>query len=240
MEKPNYPCGQWAWLNLETGVVSPFKCGKANCVREVCKVLFWSRRVRLIQALVDEHSLNKFFTLTLDRSDDILYRDPWTEIHHVWLRFRKRMNRRHSGDFRYVSVLEAHKNRDWPHIHGFTNIWMEKYDWTKIWSDCGGGRITWIEAVKSKVVGKYVGKELAVVRYVGKEQLSGAVAHSQGKRTLWRSRGTKAKFELTTSNNCVIVREDVYDSSGKMIMKVRPINGEEKIRLAKTRSSVSK
>ncbi|MEE8599392.1 MAG: hypothetical protein V3S69_07815, partial [Dehalococcoidales bacterium] len=121
--------------------------------------------MRLISALITEQGLIRFFTLTLNR--DVIPYDrsemelvnPWDYIHAVWSNFRKRMNRRFS-DFKFVAVLEGHKNKDYPHIHGFTNIWMEQRLWSSMWAECGGGVIVWVEAVKDQALSEYVSKQI--------------------------------------------------------------------------------
>ncbi len=217
---PSYPCGRWAWLNVQTGALTPFKCGKGNCVSINCRNLFYHRRVSLIQNVVDEYDLRKFFTLTLDR--DMVDIEPWEYIHDVWCKFRKRMKRKYKGAFRFISVLEAHKNKNWPHIHGFTNIWMAQKEWSRIWEECGGGPVVWVERVEDGKVTDYVNKQLAVYKYVGKEQLTGAVASTKGERTLWRSQKLRAKKELTKSESCVIVKEDVFNDKGEKIRRIFP------------------
>lgn len=236
VEEHDFPCGRWAWIDRKTGDLSAFKCGKATCSSIECKKLFWHRRVKLIQSLVEEHRLNKFFTLTLCHESVDL--EPWCYVHHVWSKFRKRMNRKFI-DFKFVSVLEAHKDTTWPHVHGFTNVWMEKKEWSSMWESCGGGKITWIESVKDKEISEYVGKELSVYRYVGKEQLSGAVARNKGKRTLWRSKGLKAGFELEKSDRYVIIKQEIFDSKGIQHLEIES-HGKEAVRLAKARRSISK
>ena len=190
-----------------------FFCGSGNCPREECRNLFWSRRVRLIAALIEEHGLKRFFTLTLDPA--MIEGDPWKYIPVPWYKLRKRISRRYS-EFKYVAVLEKHKNRDCPHIHGFTNIWMEKQMWTSLWQKSGGGVITWVSRVKDESPSAYVAKELNAAKYVGKENLIEGYKQKSGGRTLWRSVGLKAKFELTKSEEWSILKEWVYDDEGEL------------------------
>lgn len=169
--------------------------------------------MRLISALIKEHGLNKFFTLTL--SPDMVVYDPWEYVHDVWIKFRKRMNRRYD-DFVFVAVLESHKKSKLPHIHGFTNVWMKKYDWTEIWLECGGGKMTWISKVNSEEIVDYVTKELEVAKYVGKENLIEGYKQRGSHRSLWRSKNLQAKFELTSSKEYVMIKEKVFLESGEM------------------------
>lgn len=208
-------CGEWAFFHPEKGI-SRYWCGSMSCFREKCRRRFWERRVSLISALVDEYGLIRFFTLTLDR--DILKPDdePWDYIHYVWSKFRKRMKRRFD-DFKFVAVLESHKNKAWPHIHGFTNIWMQQALWSGLWSLSGGGSIVWIEAVENKKLSEYVSKQIEVARYVGKENLEVAYKEKRGHRTLWRSEKLKAKFELDKTSEWDIIKESVYNEE-----EVRP------------------
>lgn len=172
--------------------------------------------MRLISALIEEYDLKRFFTLTLRRSIIPKEQDPWEYIHHPWSKFRKRMNRRFAS-FKFVAVLEAHKNNEYPHIHGFTNVWMHQRNWSTMWSECKGGDIVWVEKVADLQLSEYVSKSLEVARYVGKEQLLDAYKQRKRHRTLWRSENTKAKFELNTSSEWCIIQEKVYNENGEML-----------------------
>jgi hypothetical protein len=205
-------CGNWAWYSPEEGL-RRFYCGSAGCDRVYCKQLFWSRRVRLITALIEEYSLTKFFTLTLDPGKTL--GDPWEYISLPWSRFRKRMARRFSG-FKFVAVLESHKTRDWPHIHGFTNVWLHQRSWSSMWDACGGGKVVWVERVETPELSEYVSKSIEVARYVGKEQLVGGYKHKRNRHTLWRSKHCKAKYELTQGGPWCILKENVYDEQGNL------------------------
>jgi hypothetical protein len=171
--------------------------------------------VRLITALIGEQDLNKFFTLTLDPGMIDTACDPWDYIHDVWSRFRKRMNRRYDN-FVFVAVLESHKNSKLPHIHGFTNVWMKQAEWSDIWLECGGGKMTWVSQVDKEEIADYVSKELEVAKYVGKENLLEGYKQRGSHRSLWRSKKLKAKFELTSSEKYVMIKEIVFDEQGQM------------------------
>ena len=179
--------------------------------------MFWSNRVRLITALISEYSLIRFFTLTLDPS----YLNngcvnAWSYIHTPWSKLRKRLNRRFSN-FKFVAVLEKHKDRNVPHIHGFTNVWLDVKEWSTLWNECEGGRIVWIEQVKKgQEVSQYVNKQIEVARYVSKDTIVPAYKIDKQYRTLWRSTNTKAKFELTKREGWSIIKEDVYNSKGEV------------------------
>lgn len=211
-------CGEWAWLSPK-GDLSRFYCGSGNCHRDKCRTLFWSRRIRLISALVEEYGLIRFFTLTLD--PEFIQGDPWVYIHHPWSKMRKRLKRVKKG-IRFVAVLERHKNRDVPHIHGFTDLWLSQAEWSRHWHESCGGRVVWIEKVKDKSASEYVSKQLEVAKYVGKDQIRATykVKNEYGKekrvRTLWRSEKTKARFELTTEEGWVIIKECVYNEDGNL------------------------
>jgi len=208
-------CGEWAFYNNKTKELSRWFCGSSHCHRVRCQKLFWSCRVRLISALIEEYSLIRFFTLTLDREIIPENIDPWEYITHPWSKFRKRMNRRFN-DFKFVAILEAHKNNDYPHIHGFTNVWMNQRDWANMWKESEGGEIVWIEKVKDENASSYVSKTLEVAKYVGKENLIKACKKRKGQRTLWRSKNTKAKYELQKSEEWSIVKDKVYNEDGKL------------------------
>jgi len=175
--------------------------------------------VRLLNALIEEHSLKKFFTLTLDRDmipfdrSTLEFVDAWDYIHSPWSKFRKRMKRRFAG-FKFVAILEAHKDKSYPHIHGFTNIWMDQKDWSSTWEGCRGGKVVWVEQVKSENLSEYVSKSLNVVKYVGKENLLDGYKQKGNHRTLWRSEKLKAKFELNSSDEWCMIKKAVYDDEG--------------------------
>lgn len=183
------------------------------CHRSECKNLFWSRRVRLLTALIAEYDLIRFFTLTLDPS--FIKGDPWRYIAYPWSKIRKRILRRRA-DFKFVAILEGHKNRDVPHIHGFTNVWLHQREWSRLWHASCGGSIVWVERVESEGLSRYVSKQIEVARYVGKEQLAVGYKHRKEIRTLWRSKGLKAKFELTSSSKWCILKENVYREDGSL------------------------
>ena len=208
-------CGEWAFYNKATKELSRWFCGSSHCHRPECRNLFWSARVRLISALIKEYNLIRFFTLTLDRSNIPGVVDPWDYITYPWSKFRKRMSRRFT-DFRFVAILEAHKNNDYPHIHGFTNVWMNQRDWVNMWKESEGGEIVWIEKVKDEKASSYVSKTLEVAKYVGKENLIKACKKRKGQRTLWRSKNTKAKFELQKSKDWCIVKDKVFNEDGQL------------------------
>ena len=209
-------CGIWAWKS-KTGELSRWFCGSGNCEREKCRVMFWSKRVKLITALIQEYSLIRFFTLTLDPK---YLNDPnvnaWGYIHTPWSKLRKRLKRRFP-DFKFVAILEKHKYRDVPHIHGFTNIWLDVREWSRLWSECEGGQIVWLEKVKEgQEVSNYVNKEIEVAKYVSKDTIKASYKIDKRYRTIWRSENTKAEFELTKSKDYSIIKEDVYNENGSI------------------------
>lgn len=167
--------------------------------------------MRLISALIDEYKLIRFFTLTLDPA--LIEGDPWEYISHPWSKMRKRL-RRQSTAFRFVAILERHKERDVPHIHGFTDLWLSQRKWSKHWEASGGGSVVWVEKVKDKDASAYVSKELNVAKYVGKDNLQVSQGR-KGMRTFWRSSKLKAKFELTKGGEWCILKEQVYREDGE-------------------------
>jgi hypothetical protein len=169
--------------------------------------------VKLISALISEYGLIRFFTLTLDPK--MVKGDAWAYIHEPWAKLRHRIKRRFPG-WRYVAILERHKDRNVPHIHGFTDIWQSQKEWSKHWQESQGGQIVWIEQVKSANASEYVSKQLNVAKYVGKGQVMPSYEIDKIYRTLWRSKNTKAKFELTKEKGWSIVKERVFNEQGKL------------------------
>lgn len=170
---------------------------------------FWKQRVHIISCLIMEHKLKIFYTLTLDRSKVGMY-TAWEEIPYIWKKARTVLTRKYPS-FRFVAVLEAHKNTRYPHIHGFTNQWIAQAEWSHHWEAAGGGPVVWIEAVKGKVE-EYVTKELNVAHYVGKANLLDAKSQLKPhKRSFWRSTKMKAKFELDKPEpEWVLLRRNVF------------------------------
>jgi hypothetical protein len=119
-------------------------------------------------------------------------------------------------NFLFVAVLESHKDEKWPHLHGFTNTFMRQAVWSNIWESCGGGRVVWIEKVSNSKLSEYVSKQINVAKYVGKQQLVDGYRERRKNRTLWRSNGLKAKYELTTLDEWTILKEPVYKESGEL------------------------
>lgn len=225
--KRNTLCGRWGWFDKGSGVIAEFRCGQARCVRRVCKAMFWQRRVRLIAALIEEHKLSRFFTLTWPRTVERGL--VWECASHVWEVFCKRMRRRFPR-LEYVAILEEHKD-GYPHVHGFASVYIPQAVYSEQWEASGGGRIVHVEAVKTGEVSEYVSKQLA--KYVGKQQVAGAVRHlPRRSRTMWRSR-IKASFELEGDSEgaWVLVKENVFDSKGEMLYTV--VDRDEEYRLAR-------
>ena len=186
-------CGSWAWINEATGEAKQYFCGLATCDRERCQKLFWLNRVKLISGLIPKYKLDKFFTLTMDRNLEV--KECWNNISKVWTNTRRGL-RRDYPNFKFVAILEAHKD-GYPHIHGFTNTWIKTKEWSRRFSGCGGGKIAWIEKVDSGDITKYVSKQFNVVKYVGKNQVITARKYLKPRqRSIWRSVGMKADFEL--------------------------------------------
>lgn len=209
-------CGKWAWIDLENrSTYGRFFCGRSTCFRAVCRKKFWRARIRLISDLVVKYDLKRFFTLTIDPRHLSVDQSAWLYIHKPWSKLRKRINRRFPG-WKYIAVLEGHKSRDVPHIHGFTDVWMLQKEWSQMWSDCKGGKIVWVEKVKDEKLSNYVSKTLEVAKYVGKENLEKGYKENKGFRTLWRSKNTRADFELQKEKRYSILRMDVYNEDGTL------------------------
>lgn len=228
---PKY-CGSWGWYNVKTKTTSPYYCGSFRCGRDICKRKAYLRRVTEIQNDVNTHKLDRFFTLTLDRTKIPTDVNPWDYIKHVWLKFRKRIHRQYDN-FKYVAVLESHKDRRYPHIHGFTNTYIPYDVYKKQWMESGGGWMVSVCKVDDGEVAQYVSKQLDVVKYVGKQQLEDAYSKKPyGARTIWRSKGIKepsAKKDLTKEKEWYILKECVYNSEGKQIRFVEDgSNGDSK------------
>lgn len=206
-------CGRWAYYHPVKGY-APFRCGHVSCYDERCRKLFHARRIRLVDALVKEYGLIRFFTLTIPQDHDIV--KTWAEIHHTWSKFRWRMSRMHKSLWRFVAVLEEHKS-GYPHIHGFTSVWMKQAQWSDLWVASGGGPVVWIEQVRDiETASEYLTKQLDVSRYIGKQELAGAQYRKGHHHTLWRSTHMKAAFELQTASGWCIIKDNVYDSTGEL------------------------
>ena len=159
--------------------------------------------------------MTRFFTLTLDRRFISSNEDPWDYIHYPWSKFRKRINRLYDN-FKFVAILESHKNKKYPHIHGFTNIWMSQKKWSSLWKECRGGEVVWVERIKEKGISEYVSKQIEVARYVGKENLCLGYKERKGHRTLWRSKNLHADFELEKTEKYIIIKDRVYNDNGSI------------------------
>lgn len=217
---PSAACGRWAMLNLVTRAYYRWFCGCRNCPREVCRKRFHYRRIRLLQGVVDEHKLTRFFTLTLDPEmvpDGV---DAWSYVSTVWSRMRHRLSRACGRSPKYIAVLEKHKQNDRPHIHGFIDHYLPWEEWRRHWEECGGGKGVYLEYMKEgDSAAEYVSKSLKVVKYVGKDNMIGV---PPGVRTLWRSLGTKFSGELTKGRDWCIVKENIFTESGEVVHDVYP------------------
>lgn len=85
-----------------------------------------------------------------------------------------------------------------------------------MWNQCRGGKVVWVEQVKDGGVSEYVSKSLEVCKYVGKGNLLEAYKQKGHHRSLWRSKGLKAKFELTATSDWDILKQTVYREDGTM------------------------
>ena len=224
---PKY-CGSWGWYNAKTKTTSRYYCGSFRCGRDICKKKAYLKRVTEIQNDVTTHSLDRFFTLTLDRTKILDGYNPWEYIAYVWSKFRKRISRIYP-DFKYVAVLESHKDRRFPHIHGFTNTYIPYSVYKQNWVECGGGWMVSVCRVDDGEIAEYVSKQLDVVKYVGKQQLDDAYQCKPYRaRTIWRSRGLKASSQekdLTKDKEWYILKECIYDSDGNQIRFVEDSDG---------------
>ncbi len=142
--------------------------------------------------LVREYQLNKFFTLTV-RQDKCTLEEAWLQVSDTWNKFLTVMRRKYDG-LLYVAVLEEHVS-GYPHVHGFTNIWIPQEEWSKRWSACGGGSVVWVERVKNDI-SEYVSKQWNIAHYVGKQAICGPKRRLV-RRTIWRSVGMKTVAEVT-------------------------------------------
>lgn len=204
-----YPCGNWTWENRVTKEHHPFLCRKGRCDNPECRKIWANSRISRISYIVQEYSLDKFFTLTLERN--ISLEKAWGDISYLWGKMRHRLKReaKKAGiDFHFIAVLEAHKD-GYPHIHGFTNLYLEVEGWSRHWQECGAGKIVWVEPVKDSVkVGRYLNKQLDVAKYVGKDNILNALDYlPKRRRTIWRSKRLydaleKEKMALTSGREC--------------------------------------
>jgi hypothetical protein len=199
---PTRGCGVWYWVSRENGEICIWHCNRPRCHRLCCIQCWKNARIALLCNLVIEYDLRRFFTLTLDRN--LTLEEAWRRIPFTWSKMRKRLARiakKRSGVFLFVAVLESHKD-SYPHIHGFTNLWLEQSIWSNLWEECGGGKVTHVEYVRDTAyVGEYLTKQIEVGRYVGKENLANALQHlSKHSRTIWRSLNMKTLFEEEKAN----------------------------------------
>ena len=246
---PNRRCGRWLYFNSETGECQRFFCGEATCERPECHKRFWLARVHLISDLMQEYGLDKFFTLTMTREMPV--DDTWIVIADVWHKFltmtrrtfpkypveppkarkerilwkldKKTWHKEHPMWF--VAVLESHED-GYPHVHGFTNLWIPQEWYSEKFAACGGGKIAWVERVKCTSSGEaadYVCKKLG--RYVGKQNLiDGKIKRGKGKRTIWRSAGMKTAKEMAgSSGKWEVMQGNFFDNDGMALYTVEQI-----------------
>lgn len=210
-------CGCKAWYDKENDKQSVFLCGLASCGREYCQKLYYLKRIRLVSDLIPEYSLNRFFTLTMNR--EVPCEVSWKIIPYVWDKTRRILTRKYPGMI-FLAILEAHKD-GYPHIHGFTNTYIPQKVWSHTFQACGGGSIAYVTRVKVKDgdISAYVSKELDIARYIGKEQVITARDMLEpGARTFWRSQNMKSEYEKLKANvksDVVLVWDDIYKETEK-------------------------
>jgi len=216
-------CGSWPWLNKKTGETSVFFCGLASCGREYCQKLYHFRRVRILSDLIQQYSLNRFFTITMGRDTDV--HESWDRFPGIWDNVRRMLVRSFPG-LRFASVMEAHKD-GYPHMHGFLNRYVEQHWFSKTVSNCGGGDYVWIEAIEFKMgIEEYVNKQLDVARYVGKEQVITARQMLKPRaRSFFRSENMKTEHEKEKAgeSDFILVKEHIYKQTEKGFDKIANI-----------------
>lgn len=207
-------CGNWVWLNTVTGETATWYCHSPRCDRNACRMSWAHARIKLIGDLVVEYQLNKFFTLTLPKhqDEDNARSAAWKDISGMWLKMRKRLHRKareYGEKLLFVAVLESHKD-GYPHVHGFTNLWLAQETWSNMWEECSqGGSYVWVERVKegdAVKLGQYCNKNIAVFNYVGKKNISDTVLHiERKKRIMWRSRNMRTIEEMEKEKSAWVV-----------------------------------
>jgi hypothetical protein len=158
-------------------------------------------------------------------------REAWDAISYVWDKARKCLVRKFP-DMLYSANLEAHLD-GYPHIHGFTNIWLHTRVWSKIFEKSGGGKIAWLEKVKGTdgAISEYVCKQLGIARYIGKKQVITARQMLKPRaRSFWRSRDMKTKYEKREKKSSIVmVPGHLYKETEKGFDKLFDIVYNEEI-----------
>ena len=224
-------CGSYAWYNKKTGETGVFFCGGASCGRAYCQKLYYLKRVRLQSDLIIEYDLKRFFTLTMKRN--MSAKEAWEQIPLVWAKARRILVRENPG-LLFSANLEAHKD-GYPHIHGFTNIWLPTHVWSKVFEKCGGGKIAWLEKVdmKNGAIPEYVCKQLGVARYIGKSQVITARQMLKRRaRSFWRSKGMETEYEKREkSQDMIMIPVNLYRETEKGFDKLFDIVYDEDTKL---------
>lgn len=204
-------CGHWLWYNKVTGESSTFFCNSPKCCYKDCQEAWARRRINMIQELVEKYYLSVFFTLTIERPKDKSAIDledrkrAWEQIPYWWSKMRKRLSRYAKDlgtNFEFVAIIEAHKADDYPHIHGFWNIYIDCDILSQMWSECAPGKIVKLRTVDSpEKAAKYLGEvkdgTYRVAKYVGKEEaIRGAQLVGENRHSMWRTKGLKTEEEL--------------------------------------------
>jgi hypothetical protein len=171
----------------------PTHPGQARYLRVNCKC--WDCRYcgprkakrykRAIRIAAERLQLNKFLTLTLDRSK-LQGRDSVRYLNQTWAEFRVSLKRRFGTAPQYIRVLEFQKNGN-PHFHILIDRYIPQRWVSQAWSAVGGGKMVDIRQVDLHRVSRYLSK------YLTKELLMSAPKRS---RRITTSRGIHL-FEKT-------------------------------------------
>lgn len=218
-------CQSWYFQHSTTGERILYNCNSVRCGEPGCVQAWTRKRMAILNALIKEHSLTRFFTLTIDRSHSC--REAWNQISTWWNKFRHKLKYHMSKFkdipgyypkvFKFVAVLEAHKD-GYPHIHGFWNIWIPEKVLSSIWSKAAPGYMVEVSQIDdSKSASEYLTTEMG--KYLGKAQsIQGARMAGHRQRTMWRSKGLYTKYELDRhepglyNGDWTLVKEDYYGS----------------------------
>ena len=209
-------CGRWGYFNKEKGVWVPFYCKGNRCKNPVCVEQRRARRIRIFDAMVVEHGMTRFFTLSLDPKKFMSREQAWEEVSHLWIKFRHRLAREYGG-VRFVAVLEAQGN-GYPHVHGLFNKYVDLRWIRKHWQEVGGGFQCDIELVREGEIGKYLSKGESMAKYLGKQYTDIAQYLDHGQRAFWRSKGLKVSFESKPEESeWELVKRNIFNESGNLL-----------------------
>jgi hypothetical protein len=157
-QEPKFGCGNFSVVGPVKGKLGVFGhvclfCGSYRCDR--CRNPKLKKLRSNICRIASEKKLNKFATLTLDRSRIPVGWRSDQYIRECWRKMRVYLFRKFGNSLDYIGVLEFHKS-EIAHMHLLLAQWVDQEWLSDAWAAVGGGVIVDIRGADIHRVSAYL------------------------------------------------------------------------------------